>query len=136
MCLKIPIGSKCITQITNSFDKCVLQFSKKKNWSFKFQKCPFFNHFWSIFGSYIIIFYKTEIQTVFLRCLVCKNLNLIKSYNIVSKRFFFFSWVKMHYFRASLPKWILIPQKETSSCVFKMDIFSKFFWAFMRHIIM
>jgi hypothetical protein len=33
----------------------------------------------------------------------------------------------MHHFRVILPKLVLTPQKETSSCVFKMTIFSKFF---------
>ena len=41
----------------------------------------------------------------------------------------------MHHFMASLPKWILTPPKETSSHIFKMVIFPKFFWAFMKHII-
>ena len=35
----------------------------------------------------------------------------------------------------SLPKWVLTPQKETSSHFFNMAIFSKSFLAFMRHII-
>ena len=33
----------------------------------------------------------------------------------------------------SLPKWVLTPQKETSSRVLKMTIFKKVFEAFMRH---
>ena len=43
-----------------------------------------FDHLWSFFGNYIDIFHKTEIQTVILRCLVCLNLNWIKSYDIIS----------------------------------------------------
>ena len=50
----------------------------------------------------------TEVQKVILRCLV---------------------WLKMHYFKGSLPKWVLTPEKETSSHVFKM------FGYFMSHII-
>ena len=42
-------------------------------------------HFTTIYGhvfaNYIDIFHKTEIQTVILRCLVCLNLNLVKSYD-------------------------------------------------------
>ena len=33
------------------------------------------------FGNYMIIFDKTEIQTVILRCLTSLNLNLYKSYD-------------------------------------------------------
>ena len=40
----------------------------------------------------------------------------------------------MHHFMCSLPKWVLRPQKEISSCVLNMTIFKKFFEAFMRHI--
>ena len=32
-------------------------------------------------ASYIKIFYKTEIQTVILKCLTCLNLNWFKSFN-------------------------------------------------------
>ena len=107
---------------------CFSTLEEKKNENLSFKN----GHF---FGNYINIFHKTEIQLVILRCLVCKNLNWIKSYNIILIKIFFFSCLKMHHFRASLPKWDLTPQKETSSCVFKMAIFSKFFGAFMRHII-
>ena len=48
----------------------------------------------------------------------------------------FLSSLKMHYFRGSLPKWVLTPQKKTSCHIFKMDAFSKFFGDFMSHIIM
>ena len=50
-------------------------------------------------------------------------------------KIFLFSCLKMHHFRAILPKWVLTPQKETSSRVFKMAIFSKFFLTFISHII-
>ena len=36
------------------------------------------------FGNYINIFHKTEIQTVILRCIVCLNVNWIKSYDAIS----------------------------------------------------
>ena len=69
------------------------------------------------------------------RCFMYLYLNWIKSYNIKSVKKFFFSCLKMHYFRAILPKWVLAPPKETSSHSFKMAIFPKFFGAFMKHII-
>ena len=37
-------------------------------------------HFWA---NYMKIFHKKEVQTVILRCLVCLNLNWIKSYNLI-----------------------------------------------------
>ena len=80
-------------------------------------------HFTTISGhfsaNYINIFHKTGVQRNILRCLTCLNLNWIKSYDI--KSFFshfwgiksydiilvknsFFSCLKMHHFRAILPK--------------------------------
>ena len=41
----------------------------------------------------------------------------------------------MHHFIGGSPKWVLTPQKETSSLVSKMIIFQRFFRAFMIHII-
>ena len=59
-------------------------------------------------------------------------LDWIISYIIIlATNIFFMS--DMHHFRAILPKWVLTPTKETSSHIFKMDTFSKFFRAFMRH---
>ena len=46
----------------------------------------------------------------------------------------FLSSLKMHYFRGSLPKWVLTPQKKTSCHIFKMAIFSKFFGDIISHI--
>ena len=102
-----------------------LRHNLKKN--FKSHKWPFYNHLWSLFCQYIDIFHKTEIQTVILRCLVCKNLNWIKSYNKILVKIFIFSCLKMHHFRGILPKWVLTPQRVNSSRVFKTAIFSKFF---------
>ena len=45
------------------------------------------------------------------------------------------SCLKMHHIMASLPKWLLTPQKETSYCVLNMTIFKQFIGAFMGHII-
>ena len=42
---------------------------------------------------------------------------------------------RMRHFVASLPKWVLTAPKETSAHIFKMVIFPKFFWPFMKHII-
>ena len=98
----------------------------------RFQKWPFFYHFWSFFANYINIFHKVEIQKVILRCLVCLNLNWVKSYVIF--------WLKYLFFHARksiiLPKQVLIPQKKICCHVFKMGIFSKLFVAVMAHIIM
>ena len=87
------------------------------------------------FANYIKIFHKTEIQTVILRCLVCLNPDWIKSNDIKSVKIFFFSCLKMSYFRASLPKWVLTIPKKISSHIFKMAIFPKFFEYFMTDII-
>ena len=51
-------------------------------------KCFKNGHFLTIcghfFGNYIDIFHKTEIQTVILRCILCLNVNWIKSYDAIS----------------------------------------------------
>ena len=63
---------------------------------FKFQKWPFFYHFWSFFANYINIFQKAEIQTVILRCLVCLNPNWVKSYDILWLKYLFFhAWKRI-----------------------------------------
>ena len=87
------------------------------------------------FDNYLYIFHKTEAQTVILRCLVYLYLDWIKSYDIILVKNIFFSCLKMHNNRAILPKWALASPKETSSHLFKMAIFPKFFEALMRHII-
>ena len=56
---------------------------EEKTLKIKFQKWPFLDPLWSFFVIYIDIFHKTEIQTVILRCLVCLNLNWVKSYFII-----------------------------------------------------
>ena len=63
---------------------------------------------------------------------MCPNLNLIKSYDMLLLKIFFF----MHYFGAKIPKKVLTTQKKTSCHVFKMGIFSKLFVAVMAHITM
>ena len=94
-------------------------------------------HFRTISGHCLAncmkIFHKKEVQTVILRCLVCLNLNWIKSYSLILVKIIFLSCLKMHHFMASLPKWVLTSPKETSSHIFKMVIFPKFLWAFIKH---
>ena len=90
----------------------VFNFERKK-----IEKLPLINgHFMTISGhfsaSYIEIFHKTEVQTVILRCLVCLNLNWIQSYNIILVKNSFFSCLKMHHFRAILPKCFLTPLRK------------------------
>ena len=68
-----------------------------KNWRLEKEKIFTFGHFTTIsghfFANYISIFHKTEIQTVILRCLVCLNLNWIKSYDIIiGWNKFFHAW--------------------------------------------
>ena len=86
------------------------------------------------FANYMKIFHKLEVQTINLSCLVCLNSNWIKSNDIIFVKIFFLC-LKTHHFRASLQKWVLTPPKDISSDTFKMAIFQKFFWAFMRHIV-
>ena len=42
------------------------------------------------FANYTFIFHKTEIQRVILRCLMCLNLNWVKSYDIFWLKYLFF----------------------------------------------
>ena len=86
-------------------------------------------------ADYSRIFHKADVQTVILMCLVYLYINWIKSYIIKFVKSFFFSCLKMHYFKAILPKWDLAPPNKTSSHIFKMVIFPKFFGSFMTHII-
>ena len=44
-------------------------------------KQSFLDHIWPFFCHLHVIFYKTEIQTVILRCLMSLNLNWYKSYD-------------------------------------------------------
>ena len=46
--------------------------------------------FLAIFGNYMNIFHKTEVQTIILRCLVFLNSNWIKSNDIILVKVFFF----------------------------------------------
>ena len=44
-------------------------------------KWPFYDHAWPFFTKYMVIFHKTEIQTVILRCLTSLNLNWFQRYD-------------------------------------------------------
>ena len=106
--VKILVGSKVMTLITIFFLFLFFQFCKKKN-----EKLQFINgHFTTIYGHFSAnhdkIFHKTEVQTVFLRCLVYLNQKL--RYNISQKHFF--SCLKMHHFKAILPKCFLTPLRK------------------------
>ena len=48
-------------------------------------KWPFYNQIWSFFVNHMVIFHKTEIQTVILKCLMSLNLNWHKSYDTKRK---------------------------------------------------
>ena len=86
------------------------------------------------FANFMNIFKKTEVQMVILRCLVSLYLNWIKSYYIILVKKQFFLCLKVHNFRAILPKWFFTPQKEISCHIFKMVILTKFFDDLMNHI--
>ena len=110
-------------------------FGRKKIENLRFKNGHFSTICGHFLGNYIVIFHKTEIQTVILRCLVYKNIDWIKSYNKILVKIFIFLCLKMHHFRANLPKWVLTPQKETNCHIFKIATFSKLFGGFMAHII-
>ena len=111
-------------------------FVRKNNEKFRLINGHFMTISGQFFANYIKIFHKTEVQTVILRCLLSLNLNLIKSHYIILVKIFVFSCLNMHHFRASLPKWVMTtPPTETSSHIFKINIFPKFFRALIRHII-
>ena len=48
-------------------------------------KWPFCDRIWPFFANHMIIFHKTEIQTVILMCLMSLNLNWYKSYDTKRK---------------------------------------------------
>lgn len=109
MCLNLNWIKKYETK-HNFFISVYFQFCKKKNenlWLINGYFTTISGHF---SANYSKISHKTKVQMVI-------------------------SWMKMHYFMAILPKWILAPPKETSSHIFKMVIFPKFFGAFMKIII-
>ena len=110
------------------------QFWKKISWKFITGKWPFFHCFWSFFANFMSIFHETEVQTVILRCLVSLNLNWVKSYFIILVKKKKNPCLKMHYFRAISPKWILDPQKEISCHIFKVAILTKILcWSHEAH---
>ena len=64
------------------------------SWNFFFKNGHFSTIYGHFYAIYISIFHKTEILMVILRCLVCPNLNLIKSYDILLLKIFIFSCLK------------------------------------------
>ena len=54
-------------------------------WKIASDKLPFYDHICPFFGNYMIIFDKTEIHTVILRCSTSLNLNWNKSYDTKPK---------------------------------------------------
>ena len=100
---------------THKVSKCKLD-QKLRHKSQMFLTTEFFNfgrkkpenlsskngHFFTIsdhcFANYLNIFHKTEIQTVILRCLVCLNLNWVKSYDI-----FWLKYSFLHAWKSIIP---------------------------------
>ena len=97
-------------------------FGRKKTEKLSFKNGHFLTICGHFYGNYIDIFLKTEIQMVLLRCSVCLNLNWIKSYNIMLVKNIFFSCLKMHHFRAILPKWILTTLRKPA-VIFSKQLF-------------
>ena len=104
----LNVSKSQLNQFYDTNYKCPWQvcFSilEEKNQKYMSQKWQFFNHLWSFVGNYIDIFHKTEIQTIILRCLVCLNLNWIKSCDRFSGWNIFFLCLKMHHFSDKIPK--------------------------------
>ena len=80
-------------------------FGRKKIKNLFFKSDHFLTICGHLCGNYIDIFHKTEIQKVILRCLVCLNLNWIKSYDIIIGWNIFFSCLKMHHFSNKILKY-------------------------------
>ena len=80
-------------------------------------------------ANYMKIFHKKEVQTVILRCLVCLNLNWIKSYDIILvKRFFFMPENAL--FQGYFAKVSLGTSYENQLSCFQNASFSKTLWSF------
>ena len=110
-------------------------FGRKKSENLSFKNGHFSTNSCHFFANYINIFHKNEVQTVILRCLVCLNLDLVKSYDVFLVIMFIFLCLKMHHFRSRITKQVLIAQKKTICHVLKMGIFKKFFGDVMSHLI-
>ena len=122
---------KSYTKNTICFLSFYFQFCKKSVWKYTTLKWPFLAIFWQLHQN------------------ISKNWDSDRHFELLSESkswldqklwhnisySIFVSCLKMHHFRASLPKWVLTSPKEISSHIFKMTIFPKFFEAFMTHII-
>ena len=65
-------------------------FGRKKPENLSFKNVHFSTISGHFLANYMNIFHKTEIQTVILRCLVCLNLNWVKSNDIFWLKYLFF----------------------------------------------
>ena len=63
-----------------SYDKTIVRFEMKVTHEWRLYK-----HFWPFFAFCMVIFHKTEIQTVILRCLTSLNLDWYRSYDTKRK---------------------------------------------------
>ena len=94
-------------------------------------KWPFYDHFWPFFANYMNNFHKTEVRSVILRCIVCLNLNWIKSNNtILVKTYFFHAWKCIISGLVCQSKfWHLL---EFQLSYFQNVCFSKILWGFHK----
>ena len=98
-------------------------------------KRPFYDHFWPFFCQlHESLSQNWDSDGHFEVLSVSKSWLDQEQWHNISWNIFF-SGLKMHHFRASLPKWVLTTPKKISSHIFKMAIFPKFFEAFMTYII-
>ena len=101
---KFQLDQKLQHKLQMLLTSVFFNFGRKKNENLSFKNGHFSTISGHFFANYISIFHKTEIQTVILRCLVCPNINLIKSYDILLLKIFIFSCLKLHHFRGKIPK--------------------------------
>ena len=76
----------------------------KRNW----KSVPNLSPFLAIFANYMIVFHKTEVQKIILRCLTFQKPNWIKSYAIKHKfcqKLFFFQFCKKTTWKFASHKW-------------------------------
>jgi hypothetical protein len=101
---KFQLNQKLNHKLQMLLTSVFFNFGRKKNENLSFKNGHFSTISGHFFANYISIFHKIAIQTVILRCLVCPNINLIKSYDILLLKIFLFACLKMHHFRGKIPK--------------------------------
>ena len=131
-----PFHHIIVNRCFNSFLKLGKQVHSR-GWGEKkcTDKLPFYNYFkpnFRLLHEYLSQNWSSEGHFEGL-CVSISKLDQKLQHNISQNHFF--SCLKVYYFMAILPKWILAPPKETSSHVFKMPLFPKLFRAFMRQIV-